>query len=381
MQKQYLNTRLTKDHIDKILSNYNIKYMTMKNEIDNKINLMIKAFNQDIYSFLNKFVEIAEQKQKLKAYEHYQSELVSVREELKDKIHELTRLKREIDLLKIENNKLKNDCSYHMNHMNRLSMKNRAFSPSSRHPTYTLSSSSINRTQKILKEDKSSLYKTEIKDKESKEKRMKSPLYLSRSKTSKKINEFDFDDKIKIKKKNNNKLISHKNNISNSLYSEGKTEPNSIKNVKSFKDAIKKKNNKIVVIKKKNTNKNYDVKNNFIAKNNKVKKITKNKYEPTLKINNNKSTRNSMKINKNKKSETTNNSNQISGEKKSDDNSYSKECVSSSDEDENESNLNSEIKDENKIDAEINEMNDIEDDILSIMEQINDFKNQQKNGT
>ena len=180
MQKQYLNTRLTKNHIDKILSNYNIKYMTMKNEIDNKINLMIKAFNQDIYSFLNKFVEIAEQKQKLKAYEHYQCELVSIREELKDKIHELTRLKREIDLLKIENNKLKNDCNYHMNHMNRLSMKIRTFSPSSRHPTYTLSSSSINRTQKILKEDKSSLYKTEIKDKESKEKRIKSPLYLSR---------------------------------------------------------------------------------------------------------------------------------------------------------------------------------------------------------
>ena len=71
MQKQYLNTRLTKNHIDKILYNYNLKYITMKNEIDNKINLMIKAFNQDIYSFLNKFVEIAEQKQKLKAYEHY----------------------------------------------------------------------------------------------------------------------------------------------------------------------------------------------------------------------------------------------------------------------------------------------------------------------
>ena len=71
MQKQYLNTRLTKNNINKILYNYNIKYMTMKNEIDNKINLMIKAFNQDIYSFLNKFVEIAEQKQKLKAYEHY----------------------------------------------------------------------------------------------------------------------------------------------------------------------------------------------------------------------------------------------------------------------------------------------------------------------
>ena len=67
--------------------------------------------------------------------------------------------------------------------------------------------------------------------------------------------------------------------------------------------------------------------------------------------------------------------------KKSDGNSYSKECVSSSDEDENKSNLNSETKDEKKIDAEINEMNDIEEDILSIMEQINDFQNQQNNGT
>ena len=38
LQLQYLNTKLQKKHIEQILSNFNIKYTTMKKEIENKIN-------------------------------------------------------------------------------------------------------------------------------------------------------------------------------------------------------------------------------------------------------------------------------------------------------------------------------------------------------
>ena len=64
LQLQYLSTKLKKTHIEQILSNYNIKYTTMKKEIENKIEIMIKTFNQDISSYLNNMEEIAEQKQK-----------------------------------------------------------------------------------------------------------------------------------------------------------------------------------------------------------------------------------------------------------------------------------------------------------------------------
>jgi hypothetical protein len=342
---------------------------------------MIKTFNLDISSFLSKFVEIAEQKQKLKAFEHNQCELASIREQLKDKIHEVTRLKREIDLLKIENNKLKNEC---YNRWSCNSTKNQAFSPSSWHKNYALSSASFNRTQKLLKDEKNCLLKTETKDKE---KRVKSPMYISRSKTSKKLSEYDFEDKIRIKKKSNSKLFnSNKNNLSNPIYSEVKTEQSSSKNIKNLKGAIKKKNNKIVVIKKKDFNKNEDSNKNLnlISKKNKPKISTN---DTRFKLSN--SSRNSLNINNKKKkiqtmnlAKTIKNENENENElKKCDDNSFSKESEYSSEDNENESNVNSEIKDDKKIDAEINEMNDIEDDILSIMDQINVFANQQNNGS
>ena len=104
---QYLNKRLKKNHIEQILKNYNIKYTTMKNEIENKINIMIKTFTEDISQFLNNLEDIAEQKKQLKNIVNNQTELESLREEIKEKIHEQTKLRREIELLRIENNRLK----------------------------------------------------------------------------------------------------------------------------------------------------------------------------------------------------------------------------------------------------------------------------------
>ena len=45
LQIQYLIIKLQKKHIEQILLNFNIKYTTIKEEIENKINIIIKIFN------------------------------------------------------------------------------------------------------------------------------------------------------------------------------------------------------------------------------------------------------------------------------------------------------------------------------------------------
>jgi len=152
LQSQYLNAKLQKKHIEQILSNYNIKYTTMKNEIENKINIMIKSFNQDISAFLNNMEEIATEKQKLKKLERNQIELESTREELKEKIHEQTKLKREIELLKMENVRLKNMFDNRSANHTRSNSK-RLFSPSFRDSIKKSSNTntpSLNQTQKKI---------------------------------------------------------------------------------------------------------------------------------------------------------------------------------------------------------------------------------------
>ena len=52
IQKQYLTNNLKKSHIERIVQNYNIKYLTMKNEIDNKLNNLINfKWNQRYQKF------------------------------------------------------------------------------------------------------------------------------------------------------------------------------------------------------------------------------------------------------------------------------------------------------------------------------------------
>ena len=104
---QYLNKRLKKDHIEKILENYNIKYTTLRKEIDNKINVMMKTITQDLSAFLNNMEDVAAEKEKIKSHEINQNEIETLREQVKDKIHEHTKLKREIEMFKTENNRLK----------------------------------------------------------------------------------------------------------------------------------------------------------------------------------------------------------------------------------------------------------------------------------
>ena len=384
LQLQYFNTKLKKTHIEQILSNYNIKYTTMKKEIENKIDIMIKTFNQDISSFLNNMEDIAQQKQKLKSLEYNQAELESIREQLKDKNHELIKLKREIELLQNENKKLKNKNKYN-------TKRKRAFSPSfTENNLYNSNNISFNSTQKKLKGTKSIIFKNE--SKVNKEIKFKSPPNSQMTKSRKKITDLILGEKskkikIKLKKDNKNNLLD------NSINSELKTESNIIKNIKYQNiNSNNNKKDKIFVIKKKFLNTNKSIKENlsksYFSKKNKSKI---NQKGINLKFTNNNKNRNS-KINKKKASKVMSNSENIENIEnnkhesiinKKDDKYYEKDNESNSNDCEsNSENTLESLNDENdNIDDEIKEMNDIEEEILTIMEQIKEFQNQKNDLT
>ena len=62
LQKQYYTYKLSKTQIDHILANYNIKYTTMKTDIESKLANMIQVFLKDIFAFLENIEEIATEK-------------------------------------------------------------------------------------------------------------------------------------------------------------------------------------------------------------------------------------------------------------------------------------------------------------------------------
>ena len=66
IQKQYLTNNLKKSHIERIVHNYNIKYLTMKNEIDNKLNNLINFILTDILSIFEEIQNINSEKEKRK---------------------------------------------------------------------------------------------------------------------------------------------------------------------------------------------------------------------------------------------------------------------------------------------------------------------------
>ena len=107
LQNQYFNHKLTKGHIEKILTNYNIKYNTMKNEIDAKFNSMIKLFVNDIRAFLENMEEITNERKKLKEVENNQIEISILKAKLEEKSLNENKMKNEIDILTKENSSLK----------------------------------------------------------------------------------------------------------------------------------------------------------------------------------------------------------------------------------------------------------------------------------
>ena len=366
---QYLNKRLKKSHIEQIQNNYNIKYTTMKKEIENKINIMIKTFNDDISAFLNNMQDVAEQKQQLKSLENKESEVESLREKIKDSIHEKTKLRREIELLRIENNRLK---YYSNTNGNVNSSRKKLFSPSATsrenpyQPLNTVSnfhSSLITSPKNKPKDNNSILIKTEKKEKkERKEKKdsrlFKSPQIEQLKKTKKKLSITNVEnnktkgiDRKKEKTKtllsfSTSQIINKKNNL-NYGSSKNLMKKNKI-TYRSNKDFNKTTNNSLLGKKILNVNKKETTKSSF----NQKKELSKTKIESE-----------NFVADKIKQSE------EYSSEK------YS----SSSSEESNKSKISIEYNDDEEqtmIDDEISEMNFIEEEILSVMEQIKEFKEQ-----
>jgi hypothetical protein len=122
-QMQYYNSCLKNNHINKILNNYRIKYTQIKNEIESKINHMIKLFLKDILVYLQNIEEVAEQKHKINEYDSVIKELDLTRAKIKSKISNELKLKNEYDILQQENCLLKlkiNSLKYKINNLSNI---------------------------------------------------------------------------------------------------------------------------------------------------------------------------------------------------------------------------------------------------------------------
>ena len=109
LQQQYFNSKLTKNQIDGIMNNFNIKYTTVKNEIDAKLNNLLKLFLNDIQPFLDNLEEISKERKKLKDFENIQREYNIMSLKLKEKISNEHRLESNIESLQKEITQLKNE--------------------------------------------------------------------------------------------------------------------------------------------------------------------------------------------------------------------------------------------------------------------------------
>ena len=360
---QYLNKRLKKNHIEKILSNYNIKYTTMRKEIENKIDIMIKAFTDDISAFYNKMDEIAEQKEQLKTIENNQNELEILKEQVNDYKHEQNNLKREIELLKIENDRLKFASNNSNGSKKKFNISPTSPSKDNSQAIKTISSFSPNK-HSILKKPKDSLnLKTEKKEaKAIKDSRIFKSPQVEHLKKKKKIPDFNSNEnsnkKIKtILKKNDNKT--QRNMIS---YSTAETIIGQKSKNVNF-NSTKYLSNRT----KSNANKGNTIVSNF--KNNKSGKINNKKNENK----NNKALNKSLS----KKSETSNVLEKSVIKKIESENiSLLNENINNNDNNESKSKITIEENEEELtvIDEEINEMVFLEDEIKSLIGEIKQFK-------
>jgi hypothetical protein len=378
---QYLNKRLKKNHIEKILENYNIKYTTLKKEIDSKINIMMKTITQDISAFLTNMEDVAAEKERIKSHEINQNEIETLRDQVKDKIHEQTKLRREIEMLRIENNRLK---SLSNSSANRVSSQKKRIAFTSKEKTYTQPLNTISNYQsatvrssiKKPKDVKSLCLKTERREKkENLDSRLfKSPQASQMRKTQQKMNEYNLDDSSNKKKgdiKKSDKKRTHKSLLSYTT-NDTTTEPNKKNPIYGSTKNLISKNKKIIDVTIKRNN-NILGKNTFTKKGEKTLNKTQNNFNKNKDIT--KSTGKSRFFtNKEKPKEDE----EFSSEKEN-----NTENITVFDEN-NESNKSKTTEDNEEeqtyIDDEIKEMDDFEEDILSLMEQIKDFKqeNQEK---
>ena len=358
----------------------------MKREIDNKINIMIKTFTQDISAFLNNMEEVVEEKEKLKTFDLNQSELENLRDKMKDTIHIQTKLRTEIEMLRIENNRLK--ALSNNNTASNSRKKTSAFSPKSRDNNYqainTMTMSNfhtpnVNSPIKQTKDIKSILMKTERKvKKESKDNKdinlFRSPQTTEMRKMKSKLNVFNFEEnnnkkKVELGQKVKNKtLLSY--STSGLLTIPNKKGVHFTRNLTNKKEignnvTLNKNNNKSGIAEKKDLKKGEKLLNKTLSDYNKNKTIPKNIISLKSAINKDKEKQhNYLSL-----SDSSSENNDVT---KNYENNESKSKIATEDYEEDEQTI---------IDDEIREMNDIEDDILSLMDQIKEFKQENNNLT
>ena len=115
IQFQYYNKGLTKTQIEQILNNYKLKYTTLTNEINSKLNSLIKTILNDISPFLENIELISKDLKSLKEMDIHKKKIELLENKLREKSqiehqlqNDIISLKKEISTLK-ENKINQND--------------------------------------------------------------------------------------------------------------------------------------------------------------------------------------------------------------------------------------------------------------------------------
>ena len=107
LQIQYYNKGLSKKQIEQIIKNYNLKYTTLTNEINLKLNSIIKTVLNDITPFLENIEYLSKQAKQLKEIENAKNRIDTLEAKLKEKALLEKELQNNITYLKQEINELK----------------------------------------------------------------------------------------------------------------------------------------------------------------------------------------------------------------------------------------------------------------------------------
>ena len=107
LQIQYYNKGLSKTQIEQIIKNYNIKYTRLTNEINLKLNSIIKTVLNDITPFLENIEYLAKQAKQIKEIENANDRIDILENKLKEKALQEKELQNNISYLKQEIKELK----------------------------------------------------------------------------------------------------------------------------------------------------------------------------------------------------------------------------------------------------------------------------------
>ena len=91
LQIQYYNKGLSKKQIEQIIKNYNLKYTTLTNEINLKLNSIIKTVLSDITPFLENIEYLSKQAKQLKEIENAKNRIDTLEAKLKEREKEYER--------------------------------------------------------------------------------------------------------------------------------------------------------------------------------------------------------------------------------------------------------------------------------------------------